>query len=186
MSAGLGTFRPQHQQHGKPNTSRLRLTSQMDCNGLINPLFVRLYCILWQFIRQPCCLLHWFAVPREDLLWKTLPAALTAVAPLRMWSGSWAAFLVKITEVLFSPLSSPCIFKAYLHRAGFCFKLQRQCGLFFIYIWRPSVASSSSFLMSESSFILLRTVIASASLFWIYAHFSETSVGLLWQCRDSA
>lgn len=152
MSAGLGTFRPQHQQHGKPNTSRLRLTSQMDCNGLINPLFVRLYCILWQFIRQPCCLLHWFAVPREDLLWKTLPAALTAVAPLRMWSGSWAAFLVKITEVLFSPLSSPCIFKAYLHRAGFCFKLQRQCGLF-LYIYMEAI-SGFLFIISDVSILI--------------------------------
>lgn len=66
MSAGLQTLRLQRRRHGKPNTSRLRLTSQMDCNGLINPLFVRLYCVLWEFVRRPCCFVLWFGPALEN------------------------------------------------------------------------------------------------------------------------
>lgn len=143
MSAGLGTFRPQQRQHGKPNTSRLRLTSQMDCNGLINPLFVRLYCILWQFVWRPCCFLRWFAFPREDPHWKILPAALTAVVPFRMWSGTWAASRNKKAVGVFFPLSverPPAFYGLPFHgrflRYGFFFSflfyLEATNGFFFI------------------------------------------------------
>lgn len=60
VSCELWTFRLQHQQTQKANTSRLRLTSQMGCNCLINPMFVIFYAFYYG-------LFGFRAVPSADL-----------------------------------------------------------------------------------------------------------------------
>lgn len=116
----------------------------------------------------------------EDLHWKILLAALTTVAPLRMWSRSLLVELGRIKNDWRSIISSVCwvhgcIFLAQHFRADFWSEPKGRCGFFFIFF----CLNATKVVFSIPDF---RTLIYTfgkcvcLSFFLIYAHFSKTSV----------
>lgn len=96
----------------------------MDCNGLINPLFVRLLCILWRFVWRPGCFLCWFAFPQGGSTLENPPGCLdrshasqdvkcvVRVGQHLTWKWLEQYYLLRL-------LSAPLHFYASLSRAVF-------------------------------------------------------------------